>query len=156
MEAQGRIGGVVPVLMSLLAEEGPRGLFRGLSSTMGRDVPLTAFFYGTYESCCTFAMTLEGVTGKDDLSSRAICCSGSCAGTVAWSIMLPMDVVKTRLQAGKAQGSARSVLHHIAMNEGLQSLFRGWAAVVARAIPVNATFFLAVETSTRWMKARVS
>lgn len=105
--------GVKPDLLSvgskLIREEGPRGLFRGLGALLCRDVPFNALFYGSYETFCTLAMKAEGLESKDDLKQSRIFVAGGFAGAFGWSVILPFDVAKTRLQAGNVNGSLSQV-----------------------------------------------
>jgi len=60
--------------------DGVGGLFRGLSSLIGRDVPFNALFYGSYESCCAALMRAEGLKSKDDLGMSRIFFAGGLRG----------------------------------------------------------------------------
>eukprot|EP00965_Chrysotila_dentata_P087047 2873551-Pleurochrysis_carterae.AAC.3 len=77
--------------------------------------------------------------------------AGGLAGCTGWSCILPLDVVKTRQQAGSSSGTILAVAREIAISEGWQSLFKGWSAAVVRAFPANAGLFLGVEVSSRWI-----
>ena len=63
-----------------MRSDGVGGLFRGLSSLIGRDVPFNALFYGSYESCCAALMRAEGLKSKDDLGMSRIFFAGGPRG----------------------------------------------------------------------------
>mmetsp|Transcript_62121 Transcript_62121/g.160168 ORF Transcript_62121/g.160168 Transcript_62121/m.160168 type:complete len:338 (-) Transcript_62121:339-1352(-) len=136
---------------AILRDHGVRGFFRGLTGLWARDIPFNAVFFGSYETFCTALMKYSQVHSKDDLSPAQVLCSGGCAGALGWSLVLPFDVAKTRLQSGQIEGSCFRVLRHIARTEGMKGLFSGWGPAVMRAFPANAGLFLGVETSNRWI-----
>lgn len=148
-------GGAAPSMMQLLSQlmrsDGAAGLFRGLSSLIARDVPFNALFYGSYESCCAAMMRAEGLKSKDDLGLSRILFAGGLAGSFGWSVIMPFDVVKTRLQAGSASGTTMQVMRAVVRAEGWRALFSGWTAAVARAFPANAGLFAGVELASRLM-----
>ena len=89
----------------VLGSDGVGGLFRGIGALMLRDVPFNALFYGCYESICTAMMQLRGLQRKDELGTPYVFVSGGLAGCIGWSVIMPFDVAKTRLQSGAASGS---------------------------------------------------
>mmetsp|Transcript_108497 Transcript_108497/g.338158 ORF Transcript_108497/g.338158 Transcript_108497/m.338158 type:complete len:103 (+) Transcript_108497:376-684(+) len=101
-------------------------------------------------------MWLGSHRSKDQLSGAQVMCAGGCAGALGWSLVIPMDVVKTRQQTGQAQGSILRVVRTIVRREGLPALFSGWGPAVLRAVPANAGLFLGVELSSRWLHAWLS
>lgn len=152
--ASSGFAGWVLELRSLIGAEGARGLFRGLGPLICRDVPFNALFYGTYESLCTAFMRMRGVEAKEELGSGWIFCSGGLAGCLGWSLVLPFDVVKTRLQSGESNSPLLLLMRQIVAAEGVRGLFRGWTAAVVRAFPANAGLFLGVELTTRLLRKR--
>ena len=135
----------------VLRADGPSGLYRGLVSIVCRDVPFNAFFYGSYETICAMLMQAHGVERKEQLSFSSIFVAGGVAGSVGWSLIIPFDVVKTRLQSGEARGGTLDTMRSIVCAEGWPALFKGWTAAVVRAFPANAGLFVGVETAIRLM-----
>jgi len=78
--------GLTSAVSSILREEGPRGLCRGLFPTLVRDVPFSALYLASYEAL------------KSCTSSSNHCVSALGAGLVASLLTQPADVVKTRMQ----------------------------------------------------------
>mmetsp|Transcript_55018 Transcript_55018/g.119934 ORF Transcript_55018/g.119934 Transcript_55018/m.119934 type:complete len:324 (+) Transcript_55018:177-1148(+) len=151
--AQAESGQLATCVRAIWQDQGTRGFFRGLSGLWARDIPFNAVFFGSYETICTGLMRYSRVTSKDDLSVTQVLCAGGSAGALGWSLVLPFDVAKTRLQSGQIEGSCVHVLRQIALKEGMNGLFAGWGAAVLRAFPANAGLFLGVELSSRWIKS---
>lgn len=64
------------------------------------------------------------------------------AGVAMWTIAIPPDVLKSRLQsapAGTYKGVA-DVLRVLLKNEGPQALFKGLGPAMLRAFPANAAY----------------
>ena len=136
----------------VLRTEGVAGLFHGLGALMMRDVPFNALFFGCYETICSTMMRLRGLSSKDDLGTPSVFFAGGLAGCIGWSVILPFDVAKTRLQAGTATGGTVSLMLEIVRAEGMGALFTGWSAAVCRAFPANAGLFAGVELMSRLLK----
>ncbi|CAE8617509.1 unnamed protein product [Polarella glacialis] len=143
---------LVACVRKVLEQDGAMGFYRGITGLSARDVPYNAIFFGTYEGTCTLIMHSQGIARKDELRPWAVMSAGGFAGAVGWSIVIPFDVAKTRLQSGKMQGSVVHALRTIAAKEGARALFFGWAAAVTRAVPANAGLFFGVEMSGRWLR----
>ena len=137
---------------NVLRAQGVPGLFQGLSALMMRDVPFNALFFGFYETICSAMMRFQSLESKADLGTPSVFFAGGLAGCIGWSVVLPVDVAKTRLQAGAAQGSTLMLMLQIVRTEGMSALFTGWSAAVCRAFPANAGLFAGIELMTRLLK----
>ena len=119
----------------ILQQEGIRGLFRGLTSTMLRECPGYACFFGSYEFMRSLFIK-ENQT-KADLSKTNVVwvlrarqpnkisldlvqtwISGGMAGVSFWMIMYPIDVVKTRTQVFQTDRSFFRYAYQIIETEG--------------------------------------
>ena len=137
----------------VLHSQGLAGLYRGIGALMLRDVPFNSLFYGTYESICTAMMQFRGLPRKDELGTASIFMAGGLAGCIGWSVIMPFDVAKTRLQSGAASGPLAPLMMSIVRQEGLRALFTGWTAAVCRAFPANAGLFAGVELTSRLLQS---
>jgi len=137
---------------SVVRQHGVFGLYQGIGALLMRDVPFNALFYGCYESICSAMMRLYGLESKDDLGTPSVFFAGGLAGCIGWSVVLPFDVAKTRLQAGTANAGTLTLLLRIVRVEGAGALFTGWSAAVCRAFPANAGLFAGVELMSRLLK----
>lgn len=133
--------------------EGPRGLYRGVTALWARDIPYNALYFGTYELCTFLSMRALGREHRDDLSPLAVLVSGGSAGSVAWSVVFPFDLVKSRMQTGGTD-SLPACLRRILREEGLRGFYPGWSAAVLRAFPANGALFVGYEL-TRKLMARL-
>jgi solute carrier family 25 (mitochondrial carnitine/acylcarnitine transporter), member 20/29 len=75
------------------------------------------------------------------------------AGVAMWTIAIPPDVIKSRLQSAPAgtYSGAGDVLKQILKKEGPSALFKGLGPAMLRAFPANAATFLGVELATSAM-----
>lgn len=70
------------------------------------------------------------------------------AGIANWSIGMPQDVLKSRLQTapeGTYPGGLKDVFRTLMKNEGPAALYKGFVPVMCRAVPANAACFLGLE-----------
>lgn len=79
--------------------------------------------------------------------------AGGCAGTLAWAVATPMDVIKARLQVdGQGRQRYHGLLHCVLTSvreEGPRVLFKGLLLNCCRAFPVNMVVFVAYEAVLR-------
>lgn len=152
------LSSIVLSLSRQVSTQGPSVLFRGLASTLWRDVPFSAIYFMGYETMkrmLTGGSGLgEGGSGKGGLEEFGVAfLSGATSGGVAAVVTHPFDLVKTRLQAssssssssrnsGSSEGSHRKVssrtlpaLRTIFREEGVPGLFRGITPRMAKVAP---------------------
>ena len=120
-------------------EGGLRGLSRGVTLTLVREVPSFGTYFASYDYLCkkTNAIT-EG--GKVNISKLLFC--GGTAGMLCWIVTYPADVIKTRQQMDgmgvtKYKGMVDCTVKSV-HQEGFAVLFRGMNATLLRAFPTNA------------------
>ena len=131
----------------VLREEGVRGLWRGNSITMCREVCSYIGLFGGYE-----VMKKLAPAGQEPSALHTVV-SGSVAGVTCWTLSYPQDVIKSHLQTTQGygrhpiipDGGALKCLMRILAIEGHRGLWRGYSACAMRAIPANGAGFLAYE-----------
>ncbi|CAA7258626.1 unnamed protein product [Cyclocybe aegerita] len=157
LQVQGQAGsetkykGVTDVLKHLYKEGGVRSIFRGTGATLARDGPGSAAYFAAYE-VTKKALTPAG-SSPSDLNLGAIIVAGGTAGVAMWSLAIPPDVIKSRLQSapsGTYSGMLDCVRKTIAQ-DGVRALWKGFGPAMARAFPANAATFLGVEASRNFM-----
>eukprot|EP00439_Symbiodinium_sp_Y106_P023696 s5432_g2.t3 len=124
-------------LEEILRHEGWRALFRGLESTLWRDVPFSAFYWLGVEAVRD-ALLARGVLRDSNYRSPLVAlAASSCAGAAAAFVTTPFDVVKTRrqVQAARSQRSLWKDMVQLARSEGVGSLFTGSTPRVVRVAP---------------------
>lgn len=139
--------GPVQCLSYIYRCEGLTGIFRGLGVTTIRDVPGFAAYFVSYE----FFMR-----AKQNPGIGYILMSGGMAGIVSWLLTIPIDVVKSRIQADGMTGQ-RPVYNGIIdcvkksyAQEGGAFFTRGLSSTLLRAFPMNAVCFMVVSSTIKF------
>ncbi len=137
--------------------EGLRGLFRGWTPLLLRDVPLQTVFFASYRTHSAWLQWISdwmggggsGGGGSGGVPGWRAFLAGGFAGSTAWLFIFPFDVVKSRMQAGASGGGARAAAAALWRDCGWRGFLRGYGPAVARAFPANAALFWGVE-ATSW------
>ncbi|KAI9225785.1 MAG: mitochondrial carrier domain-containing protein [Piptocephalis tieghemiana] len=139
--------GVLEMAKRTYAVGGIQSIFRGTGMTLLRDAPGSAVYFVLYE------FLRRGT--QDHLTSDAgrimsILLAGGFAGMGMWTVIMPMDTLKSRLQMardapGSKQPTLSFILRSILRTEGFQGLFRGLGPAMLRAFPANAACFFGYE-----------
>ncbi len=128
-------------------------MYRGSVATLARDGPGCAAYFGTYEYVKRRLTPVDPVTGKTSgtPSVAAITSAGGAAGIVMWTLIYPVDTMKSRLQAMEGNPTIGGIIRGLYMAGGVRAFFPGFGAAIARAVPANAATFLGVEMAHRAM-----
>ncbi len=139
-------------LVKIYRQDGIRGCYRGMVSTMIRDIPGYGFYFWLYNVFCRMFTRKDQLVS--DLGSLQLFMAGGLAGMVSWGAFYPCDVIKSRIQAhgiaptGKYRSNMQCLRTSI-QQDGYRVLSRGISVCILRAFPVNAVTFLTVETILR-------
>ncbi|KXZ50486.1 hypothetical protein GPECTOR_16g661 [Gonium pectorale] len=150
--------GSVDCFKQVLSKHGVKGLYRGVTSTVLRDMQGYAWFFLGYEATVNYFLQNAGpgVHSKADLNYLQVMAAGVVAGFGLWGSMFPIDTIKSKMQADslvKPQYSTTyDCVRKVLKTEGNNGLWRGFSAAMYRAIPVNAGIFLAVEATRQGIK----
>ncbi|KAF8917671.1 mitochondrial carrier domain-containing protein [Mucidula mucida] len=145
--------GVVDVIRHLYKEGGIRSIYRGSVATIARDGPGSAAYFAAYE-VTKKALTPAG-SSPSELNLGAVIFAGGMAGVAMWSLAIPPDVIKSRIQSaptGTYSGFMDCARKTIAA-DGVAALWKGFAPAMARAFPANAATFLGVEASRKLLNS---
>ncbi|KAG0144982.1 hypothetical protein CROQUDRAFT_672050 [Cronartium quercuum f. sp. fusiforme G11] len=140
-----RYAGPVDCIRQVYREGGIRSIFRGSLATVARDAPGSAAYFVAYEAAKR-ALTPKGAE-PGQIKLTTVCAAGGLAGVAMWSIAIPPDVIKSRLQAaptGTYKGFVDCARQTVA-SDGVGALFKGFGPAMMRAVPANAATFLGVE-----------
>lgn len=136
---------IMPIVRSL----GIKGLYRGYTACMCRDLTFGGVYFPMYEILRSKISNQMGVdSSKPPLIVSLL--AGTIAGIPAAALSTPADVIKTRMQAGGALSSAsffnaaRSV-----SAEGPATLFAGMGPRVLRLSPQFGVILISFETMKR-------
>uniref|UniRef100_A0A0A9VX11 Solute carrier family 25 member 40 n=1 Tax=Lygus hesperus TaxID=30085 RepID=A0A0A9VX11_LYGHE len=136
-------------LRSLLKYHGYRGLWKGLSPTLLRDVPFSGIYWVSYEKM--------KMMNKNKASFASCFIGGTVAGTVAAFVTTPFDVVKTYRQIemaekeilteppSQANKSTFSFLYSIYQRNGVRGLFTGLVPRIVKVAPACAIMVATFE-----------
>ncbi|KAI4502628.1 hypothetical protein M0802_002540 [Mischocyttarus mexicanus] len=134
---------------NILREQGIRGLFNGLTSTIVREMPGYFFFFGGYE--VTRELLAKSNQKRDDIGWQKTMIAGAVGGTVLWLVVFPADVVKSRIQVQNLKTPALVVTQDIIKKEGIRALYSGLTPTLIRTVPATATLFITYEYSKKLM-----
>ncbi|KAL6302149.1 mitochondrial carrier [Sparassis latifolia] len=155
VQGQGQSGkqftGVFDVVKHLYKEGGIRSVYRGSAATIWRDGPGNAAYFAAYE--VTKKLLTPAGSSPSELNLGAIVIAGGTAGVAMWSIAIPPDVLKSRIQSaptGTYSGFLDCARKTIAA-DGVGALWKGLGPAMARAFPANAATFVGVEFSRQLM-----
>ncbi|GBE78249.1 Mitochondrial carnitine carrier [Sparassis crispa] len=155
VQGQGQSGkqftGVFDVVKHLYREGGIRSVYRGSAATIWRDGPGNAAYFAAYE--VTKKLLTPAGSSPSELNLGAIVIAGGTAGVAMWSIAIPPDVLKSRIQSaptGTYSGFLDCARKTIAA-DGVGALWKGLGPAMARAFPANAATFVGVEFSRQLM-----
>jgi solute carrier family 25 carnitine/acylcarnitine transporter 20/29 len=164
--------GPISVVRQTLSASGQRGLFKGLSLTLAREIPANALYFMTYEAIMRRAGYREE---KERVTAPAplLLLAGGLAGVANWLFVFPIDTVKSRFQTDSlvapryssildclkqtlAEGRQNGLLKFKGSSgAGLRGMidimFAGYSACLGRAFLANAVTFGAVELVHRWL-----
>lgn len=108
-------------------------------------------YFAAYEAT-KLAITPKG---KDpgDLNLGSIMVAGGAAGVAMWSIAIPPDTIKSRLQGAPAgtYSGFMDCARQLVAKDGMGALFKGLGPAMVRAVPANAATFLGYEVAMKAM-----
>lgn len=131
---------------------GIKGLYKGASACLLRDIPFSAIYFTVYSHLKT-DLFHEGRNGKK-ISPLELLISGALAGMPAAYLATPADVIKTRLQVVARAGQQTytgiyDAFKKILYEEGVTAFFKGGLARVLRSSPQFGFTLLAYELIQR-------
>lgn len=153
------VAGTLQLVARVWTEEGGlRGMYRGLGSTVAREMPGYYVFFLAYEASRTtmnkwhYRGTVHAATDQDD-PTWVTMTAGAAAGMCLWLVVYPVDAVKSRIQATGAgdagqcssSGNFLKAMVRAVRNEGPLALYRGLAPTLLRTVPASALMFWTVE-----------
>jgi hypothetical protein len=141
-----KYNGFIDCVIQTVKNEGiAKGLYRGQTSLMLREIPGNFCWYGVYEGVC-YSQIPEGGT-KRDLGPSTHLIGGAAAGVAYWTAFYPADTVGSQLRANPAYASKgfMEIFLDIYKREGVAGLYRGWGITAMRAAPAHALIFAMYE-----------
>ncbi|KZV89477.1 citrate transporter [Exidia glandulosa HHB12029] len=143
---QPRFHGLVHGTRIIVAEEGIRGIYRGLGPVMMRQGANSAVRFTTYSTLKQFVQS-NARTGTT-LPSTVTFGIGAIAGLVTVYTTMPLDVIKTRMQSLEARTEYRNAFHcayRIFTEEGVRRFWTGTTPRLARLLLSGGIVFTTYE-----------
>jgi solute carrier family 25 carnitine/acylcarnitine transporter 20/29 len=136
----------------ILKSHGVRGLYKGHVVTMLREWQGYGGYFFAYETI------MQKFRNEHKDSMMHVLFAGAMAGYGMWIPVYFIDSVKSRIQTDSFGQSRKytgmfDCFMKVIRKEGFFSLYRGFAACMLRAAPVNAATFLAYEQALRYLKS---
>ncbi|XP_064623175.1 solute carrier family 25 member 45-like [Lineus longissimus] len=134
----------------IFKQSGLRGFYRGLPIQAIRDLPASAVYLPTYTIINDFLVKKQWTDKGGYLSGFF---SGGMAGVCSWMIIMPFDVIKSRLQSDvgkKYKGAIDCVVQSYRVG-GLNVFYKGTLMCAIRAFPVNAATLLVYHKSMEFL-----
>ena len=141
-----QLRGTMHALQHIVATEGAGGLWAGLSPTLAIAIPSTVFYYSSYDF-----LLAHGRETTPHLAFLMPMIAGSVARIAAATIVSPLELIRTRMQAqaysaAQQQGTmVRAWMQIVRTEGGGKSLFRGLPATLARDVPFSAIYWTCYE-----------
>ncbi|KAI0348097.1 mitochondrial carrier [Trametopsis cervina] len=143
-------------IATLTRTHGNIHLWRGLGTTLWRDVPFSGLYWAGYEACKS-RLNRRGYEG-----AGVAFASGAISGTNAALLTSPFDVLKTRkqslLMSGSIGGSGSgtvgtfAVLKEVVRNEGVSALYAGLVPRITKIAPACGIMIACFEGVGRFLR----
>jgi solute carrier family 25 (mitochondrial carnitine/acylcarnitine transporter), member 20/29 len=78
---------------------------------------------------------------------------GGLAGVAMWTLVFPIDTVKSALQASETPTNLGAVVRQLHAKGGVGAFFPGLGPALLRSFPANAATFLGVEIAKKGLNA---
>lgn len=162
--ARRRFEGTWEGLVKIARYEGVASLWRGLSPTLVMAVPSNVIYYTGYDWLRGApASPLAAGGGPWGREWWAPLLAGSAARAIAATAISPLELFKTRLQAGSGGSglggagvfadTLRGVRHMVA-HEGVRTLWRGLGLTLWRDVPFSGVYWFGYERARAILRAR--
>ncbi|ODV97698.1 hypothetical protein PACTADRAFT_47567 [Pachysolen tannophilus NRRL Y-2460] len=140
--------GLIRGSMNLVKDLGFKGIYAGVVPVSLRQASNQAVRLGSYNAIKTFLQKQMGISPTEQLSSTLTFAVGSLTGVITVYTTMPIDTVKTRMQALGAQKLYSSTLNcfvTIFKNEGIKVFWKGATPRLGRLVLSGGIVFTIYE-----------
>lgn len=145
--------GTVDCAKKIFQNYGLKGVYQGLCSTILRECPAYAIYFGVYETL--MQSSLKKYKTKSEIPLLSIMGYGALSGILLWVGTFPFDVIKSRIQADNINDrkykSFLQTLNHIVKENGVLGLYKGLPPCLVRAPFSNGATFLTFEMVSKYL-----
>jgi hypothetical protein len=162
LQNNGRLGGLWDGIIKVGRADGVRGLWRGLTPTLIMTVPSQLTYMTCYDIfrghilamgepvSTSSTPSLSNISAHTMLASL---CAGAMARSVSATLVTPIELIRTRLQASTVTSSDFSSLIRSlgrdVRKSGPRVLFQGLTPTLYRDVPFSAIYFTGYESMKR-------
>lgn len=135
--------GPLQCIREIYTHHGLRGFYRGFTMALARDVPLNGVYFVTYEFLYTKFVTWGWAKTQRHAALMNIM-AGGLAGVTFWTLAVPIDVIKSQVQAASSSRQPKSISECIKItykHGGVRAFYTGLSVLLIRGFPVNAAMF---------------
>lgn len=133
------------VLRDVVRQLGLSGLFRGSTTQFWREIGYGVVYFSSYLALADAIRAQFPHSHAAHLLATPA--AGGVAGALAWAVVFPVDVVKTRIQIRNDKVSALAVAKQVYASLGVRGFYQGLVACSVRALVVHAVRFSAFEVA---------
>ncbi|CAM1331427.1 SLC25A45 (predicted) [Pycnogonum litorale] len=148
--------GPIDCITKLLRSGHLSQVFKGFFATLYREFPSSGLYMVTFEYLERTLSSLDNKLGEVHTPASATLIAGGSAGVAAWASILPIDIVKSRLQADDITRPKYKGFVHCAKciysEGGVRIFYTGLIALSLRSFPVNAVTFYVYKYLLNLMK----
>ncbi|KAK0059909.1 solute carrier family 25 member 45 [Biomphalaria pfeifferi] len=142
--------GPLEAVTVIFRTSGIKGLYRGFLTHVVRDTPAAAMYMSSYSF-----FQYESSYRIPSVPSQIVnFLGGGVAGVLSWLIIMPFDVVKSKLQAdacGKLYKGFWDCASQVYRADGIRAFFLGLVPMAVRAFPVNAVTLMVYSESLKYL-----
>ena len=139
------------LILQSVRKGGPLSLYKGFSTTFIREVFGDAAYFYVYQMLPRYLF--GGNENTEDRSLFHIMLSGGFAGIAYWTIIYPVDTIKSRLQADSIFKpkfkNAFDCFSKTVEESGVAQLYKGYLLCILRAFPINVALILGFELTMK-------
>lgn len=154
------------VVRDVVHRGGLRGLLSGTGMTMCRDIPGNMIWFGVYEAVKRATCAANGRDDPAHPRAWQSLLSGGAAGVAMWACVMPIDTLKTAVQASTTTSytvgthstrrslvtTARDVVREVYRVRGWRGLYAGVGPAMLRALVATAVTFAARDKTVQLLE----
>ncbi|CEP18969.1 hypothetical protein [Parasitella parasitica] len=141
--------GTLDGLYKIFKYEGATALWKGLSPALVMSVPANVIYFVGYDYLRESIQPFTSFDSKNDYSPLV---AGAIARTIAVTMISPIELFRTRLQATTGAHDFSHVLNGVrkmVIQEGSKALWRGLPPTLWRDVPFSALYWMGYEECKR-------
>lgn len=136
--------------LDIARQQGWRGMYHGMSATVTRETLYGCLYFAAFNGLKRTSAGLMGLPsdGTATLPFPVLLLCGGTTGAIVWTVMFPVDVVKSILQASPKPipRSMLSVARQHYAAEGLRGFWKGLSAAIIRSFPAHGVVLATYST----------